>query len=96
MRISQKVPPLFLTVKTDLVQQSDSVGVKWGSMALPSFHTMGIFKQLYAPLTSGTYIGCYTPKEPEPPVVPTADNILQAMKITGCNATLAVPSIIEV
>lgn len=65
-------------------------------MALPSFHTMGIFTQLYGPLAGGVAVGVYAPQEPRPPIMPTPNNILETMRITGCDALMSVPSIIEV
>lgn len=72
------------------------LGIRWGSMVLPSFHTMGISIQLLNPLTSGNAIGVYTPMAPNLPVVPNPENFLEAMRVTECTGTLTVPSIIEV
>lgn len=71
-------------------------GVHWAAMALPTFHTMGIFMQLYAPLVSGRYVGLYAPQWPAPPVVPNPQNILETSKATECNGMMVVPSIVEV
>lgn len=65
-------------------------------MAMPTFHTMGIYMQLLLPLVSGQYIALYTPKAPEAPVVPNPQNVIEVAKITGCTAVGAVPSFIEV
>jgi hypothetical protein len=70
--------------------------VQWASQALPTFHAMGFYWQIIMPLASGIPAGLYAPQYPEPPVVPTADNVLEASRITGCNAIPAVPSHVEV
>ena len=72
------------------------MGIQYGGMSLPAFHTMGIFVQLYGPLSAALPVGLYAPLEPEPPVNPTPENILEAAKITGCDGIVSVPSIIEV
>ena len=70
--------------------------MQYGGMSLPAFHTMGIFVQLYGPLSGALSVGLYAPQEPEPPVIPTPENILETAKITGCNGIISVPSMIEV
>lgn len=65
-------------------------------MPLPTFHTMGIFGQLYAPLVSGYPVGLYAPKAPAAPPVPTPLNVIEATKKVGANGILIVPSFIEV
>lgn len=70
--------------------------VAWGGAMLPSFHTMGIFMQLYAPLMSSQFIGVYTPNGPAPPVVPNPHNTLETSRVTGCHGIPVVPSFIEV
>lgn len=57
---------------------------------------MGIFTQLYGPLAGGVAVGVYAPQEPRPPIIPTPNNILETTRITGCDALMSVPSIIEV
>ena len=71
-------------------------GVIWGSQALPTFHTMGIYMQLYVPLVSGYPVGLYAPKAPASPVVPTPANILEACRSSGSTGIAIVPAMIEV
>lgn len=52
--------------------------------------------QLYGPLAGGSAVGVYAPQEPRPPIIPTPNNILETMQVTGCDALVSVPSIIEV
>lgn len=80
----------------DTTQRAMEMGIQYGGMSLPAFHTMGIFVQLYGPLSAALPVGLYAPLEPEPPVNPTPENILEAAKITGCDGIVSVPSIIEV
>ncbi|KAJ3555784.1 hypothetical protein NM688_g2384 [Phlebia brevispora] len=70
-------------------------GIRWASMALPTFHTIGVWMQIIAPLTSGQPIALYPPQYPAPPVVPNADNVLEYSKLTGCTGVPAVPSFVE-
>ena len=65
-------------------------------MSLPTFHTMGMLTQVYAPLVTGFPIGLYTPQAPLSPVVPTPENVLEVSKKLGCNGIPAVPAFLEV
>lgn len=71
-------------------------GVIWGSMPLPTFHTLAMFQQLYAPLVSGYPVGLYAPKAPAAPPVPTPLNVIEASKKVRANGIAIVPSFIEV
>ncbi len=64
-------------------------------MALPTFHTMGIFLQLLTPLMSGQAVALYAPHAPAPPPVPNPDSILEISRLTGCSGLPAVPSFLE-
>ncbi|TCD65529.1 putative PKS/NRPS-like protein biosynthetic cluster [Steccherinum ochraceum] len=57
---------------------------------------MAIFMQLYAPLVTGDFVGLYPPQEPEPPIIPNPQNLIEGSKATGCNGIVTVPSFIEV
>lgn len=70
--------------------------IRWASAALPSFHTLAVFMQLYAPLASGEFVGLYTPQAPAPPVVPTPQNVLDVARITQSTGILSIPAFIEV
>ena len=65
-------------------------------MALPTFHTAGIYAQILMPLASAIPAGLYAPRAPEPPVVPTAENMISACMAVGCTGIYAVSSFIEV
>ena len=71
-------------------------GVVWAAMPLPPFHTMGMYAQVYAPLSSGYPIGLYTPQAPLSPVIPTPQNVLEVAAQLKCTGIAAVPAFIEV
>ena len=71
-------------------------GLVYGSMPLPTFHTMGIYLQPYTPLVTGDPVGLYAPKAPAAPVVPTYANVIEASKKVGASGIAIVPSFIEV
>ncbi|KAH8102700.1 hypothetical protein BXZ70DRAFT_929500 [Cristinia sonorae] len=75
---------------------SRGLNLRWASAVLPTFHTMGIMMQLYAPLASAEFVGLYAPQAPAPPVVPSPQNVLETARMTGCNAIPIVPSLIEI
>ncbi|EPQ57812.1 acetyl-CoA synthetase-like protein [Gloeophyllum trabeum ATCC 11539] len=70
--------------------------VIWGSMMLPSFHTLGIYMQLYAPLVSGEAVVTFPPKAPAPPVMPNPQNTLEHCRRGGATAVVVVPAFLEV
>ena len=70
--------------------------MRWAAMALPTFHSMGILTQLMAPLISAEPVGVYGPRAPAPPVVPNPQNLLDAIRLCGCNGVMIVPSFVEV
>ncbi|KAH9928993.1 hypothetical protein B0H21DRAFT_700203 [Amylocystis lapponica] len=69
--------------------------LRWGAMALPPFHTIGLCYQLLVPLLSGYPSALFAPCAPAPPVVPNTENILEASRITGVTALLNVPTFLE-
>lgn len=78
------------------MMESRERGTVWGSMPLPTFHTLGIYMQFYAPLSTSFPIGLYYPMEPAQPVVPSPMNILDACKRTNITALPTVPAFLEV
>ncbi|KAK7689042.1 hypothetical protein QCA50_007733 [Cerrena zonata] len=62
---------------------------------LPTFHAMGIFAQMCCPLSTGHFVGLYTPQEPQSLVVPNAHNLLEVIRTTGCAITVVVPTSLE-
>ncbi|TFK50162.1 putative aminoadipate reductase [Heliocybe sulcata] len=67
----------------------------FGSMALPTFHGLGLGFQVWAPLIVGSTATMFPPKEPAFPVIPTPENSIEAMKRTGVNAVMVVPAFLE-
>ena len=65
-------------------------------MALPTFHAMGIYMQLYVPLATGYPIGLFAPRSPVSPVVPTPRTAIDASRAIGCNGIPTVPAFVEV
>ncbi|TCD64925.1 putative NRPS-like protein biosynthetic cluster [Steccherinum ochraceum] len=80
---------------TPIIYRSRDKNICWGGTSLPTFHTMGIYIQFYAPLTSGEFIGLFTPQYPAPPVVPNPQNTLATTKLVGCNGIVIMPSYVE-
>lgn len=71
-------------------------GVRWATMHLPPFHAMGVIFTFLIPLMSGLAVAVYPPQYPEPPVVPSPENILEVCRATRCTAMISVPSMLEV
>ena len=65
-------------------------------MLTPTFHLMGVFSQLYTPITSGEAVALFAPQEPLPPIIPNPQNILEAAQATKCNSLSTVPVFLEV
>lgn len=70
-------------------------GVRWGSMPLPTYHTIGIYMQLFAPLAGGCAVCLYYPTAPAPPPAPTPANVLDACRATGATGINIVPAFLE-
>ena len=68
----------------------------WGTMPLPTFHSIGIYCQVLLPITTGYPIGLYAPMAPAPPVVPSPSNILDACKQCGIHGLPVIPAVAEV
>ncbi|KZT19320.1 acetyl-CoA synthetase-like protein [Neolentinus lepideus HHB14362 ss-1] len=68
----------------------------WGSMMTPTFHTFGLYMQMYASFVTASATAVFEPKYPGPPVMPTPENTLEALKKSGANTAIAVPSFFEV
>ncbi|GJF00089.1 acetyl-CoA synthetase-like protein [Phanerochaete sordida] len=69
--------------------------VRYGAMALPTFHAMGFMMQLVHPLATGTAVAVYTPQDPAPPVVAQPQTVYEVSKLCKCTAVLVPPSFIE-
>ncbi|KII84556.1 hypothetical protein PLICRDRAFT_117723 [Plicaturopsis crispa FD-325 SS-3] len=74
--------------------------LRMGAMSLPPFHAFGMNMQLFIPLWTLSSVAVFPPtSENDPraaPMIPTSDNILEHMKRTQCNATIMVPSFVEI
>ncbi|KZT04547.1 acetyl-CoA synthetase-like protein [Laetiporus sulphureus 93-53] len=80
-----------------LIIESRKRAIRWGCMALPGFHVMGLCSQLYAPLVSGQPTSLFPPRalQSAPPVVPTPQNTIDTARKTGCTAIESVPAFVE-
>ncbi|KAJ3537775.1 hypothetical protein NM688_g6625 [Phlebia brevispora] len=81
--------------KTPILGVVRNLGVSWAAMSLPTFHTMGMYAQVYSPLVSGCPVGLYAPQAPLSPIVPTPQNVLETTQKLGCSGIPAVPAFIE-
>ncbi|KAJ7153103.1 putative aminoadipate reductase [Mycena crocata] len=69
-----------------------------GVMALPSFHTLGLYLQVLQPL-SGNPVALYPPTALSPaalPMMPSPNNILEHTRKTNCKTLLAIPALVSV
>ena len=82
----------FLAILTSLQENGAFTGV----MALPSFHTFGIYSQIYGPLRGGYPVAMFAPQAPASPVVPNPRNVLDVAKALSCDSRVIVPALIEV
>ncbi|KAG6371289.1 hypothetical protein JVT61DRAFT_9758 [Boletus reticuloceps] len=69
------------------------------AMALPPFHSFGIFIELYVPMAYIVTVAVYPPRtydDPQAqPVIPTSDNMVKQLKHVDCNALMIVPAFLE-
>ncbi|CAE6377482.1 unnamed protein product [Rhizoctonia solani] len=68
-------------------------GVRVGTMALPTFHAMGIFLQIFLPLYVGYTQVLFAPSNI--PVVPTSNLTIEAAASTKCSHMVCVPAFLE-
>ncbi|KAF8601148.1 acetyl-CoA synthetase-like protein [Ceratobasidium sp. AG-I] len=70
---------------------------KVGTMALPTFHVLGLLVQYLTPLFIGYTQVFFAPKSSHAhmPVVPTAQLTIQAVAETGCEFLVTVPAFLE-
>ncbi|EGN96351.1 hypothetical protein SERLA73DRAFT_76323 [Serpula lacrymans var. lacrymans S7.3] len=75
------------------------IPIRLGTMSLPPFHAMGISLQIFVPLASVRGVVVFPPTSFDDPysrpIVPTPDNILDAVRSTGANALIASPTFLE-
>ncbi|KZT25929.1 acetyl-CoA synthetase-like protein [Neolentinus lepideus HHB14362 ss-1] len=67
----------------------------WGAVMAPTFHTFGLYMQMYTNFVTGYATVVFQSKYPGPPVMPTPENTLEALKKSGVNTAIAVPSFFE-
>ncbi|KAJ6611012.1 hypothetical protein B0H10DRAFT_1953401 [Mycena sp. CBHHK59/15] len=80
-----------------VTEMRDYVPQPIGSMALPSFHVLGMYGQLLRPLYGGICAAVYPPVARSPnalPVFPSPDNILDHAQKTKCNGITVIPALL--
>lgn len=80
----------------DTIRRARDRKVRYGGMALPTFHAMGLSIQIVYPLASSQPIALYAPQWPAPPVVPNTRNTLEFSKLMQCNGLISTPAFLEV
>ncbi|KAG6820230.1 putative NRPS-like protein biosynthetic cluster [Arthromyces matolae] len=69
-----------------------------GSMALPPFHTLGLYMQFHNPIYGLVPISVYPPTATAPelvPITPSPQNILEHLKLTKANVLIIIPSLLH-
>ncbi|KAF7430338.1 hypothetical protein PC9H_006043 [Pleurotus ostreatus] len=72
---------------------------RFGSMALPSFHTLGIYFQVLCPIFAGVTAGVYPPtmtSASATPIMPTPDNILDHARRVQCDVIVVLPTLLQI
>ncbi|RDB20740.1 Non-canonical non-ribosomal peptide synthetase FUB8 [Hypsizygus marmoreus] len=72
--------------------------IRFSGLALPSFHTLGIFAQLLHPLFAVLSVSLYPPSvfgRKDQPIVPTPENILDHLRRTETTALIIIPAILH-
>lgn len=70
-----------------------------GCMALPAFHTLGVYMQLLNPLYGAVSIAVYPPTATEKhllPVIPSPSNILEHTRRTKANSIIIIPTLLQI
>ncbi|KAF5371510.1 hypothetical protein D9615_009619 [Tricholomella constricta] len=70
-----------------------------GCMALPAFHTLGIYLQVLNPLYGIAPITLYPPTATTPellPITPSPQNIIEHTKLTKSNAIIIIPTLLQI
>ncbi|CAE6424863.1 unnamed protein product [Rhizoctonia solani] len=68
-------------------------GVLSGTMALPTFHAMGMFFQIFGPIYAGCTQVLFAPSHV--PVVPTSDLTIKVASATNCSHIICIPAFLE-
>ena len=73
--------------------------IRIGAASLQSFHTLGIYVQLFYPVVSLKSVSVYAPTSyhdpTTPPVIPTTQNTIETVQRTKSTALVVVPSFLE-
>ncbi|EKM50221.1 uncharacterized protein PHACADRAFT_153694 [Phanerochaete carnosa HHB-10118-sp] len=93
--VPQRQAAMLHTCNASIIVDAAVRGVVWGAMALPTFHAMGIYIQLYAPLVSALPVCLFAPRAPASPVVPTPRNTLDAAVAARCTGIPTVPAFVD-
>lgn len=93
--IPQRHENMLECCNSSIVKTAGDHKIVWGAMALPTFHMMAVYIQLYGPLVGGCPVGLFAPKWPASPVVPTPRNTLEACMTVGVNGIPTVPAFVE-
>ncbi|TFK46448.1 acetyl-CoA synthetase-like protein [Heliocybe sulcata] len=75
--------------------RSYSRNIIWGSMMAPTFHALGVYTHLYSTFVTGFANALFSPQYPAPPIMPTPQNTLEAIKKSGANTAIVVPAFLE-
>jgi hypothetical protein len=70
-----------------------------GGMSSPSFHTLGIYTQLLHPIYCLACVAVYPPtvfSSTDLPLIPSADNVLDHLRRTHCEALVTIPATLQV
>ncbi|KIJ61725.1 hypothetical protein HYDPIDRAFT_158984 [Hydnomerulius pinastri MD-312] len=73
--------------------------IRIGAASLPSFHTWGMFIQLFLPIASLKVVSVYAPTSyydpTAAPVIPNSQNTLESVQRTKSNTLVVVPAFLE-
>jgi thioester reductase-like protein len=99
------IPITYLTAvhwcnTPSIMQHVDTrADIRIGAGFLPSFHTMGMFVQLFLPVASLKSVSVYAPtsyNDPAAaPVIPNPQNAIESIQLTKANALVVVPAFLE-
>ncbi|TCD65176.1 putative NRPS-like protein biosynthetic cluster [Steccherinum ochraceum] len=93
--IPQTQEVLLQWTVNEFTQDLAHPGIRYFSGLLPSFHTLGVLAQLLAVGISTEPVILFTPKDPEPPVMPNPQNVLEVIRTMQCSGVVAVPAFVE-
>ncbi|KAF9228211.1 acetyl-CoA synthetase-like protein [Gyrodon lividus] len=75
------------------------IDIRIGAASLPSFHTLGMYIQLFMPIASLKSVSVYAPTSyhdpTAAPVIPNSENAIESVQLTNSNALVVVPAFLE-